>query len=398
MKILVCPHQMGMGGSQLNAVEMAVAVKRHGHEAVVYAPEGILTDALESMDVPWIPAHDARLHGGRWATRLGQVIRSEGVELVHSYEWRPCLQAAFAGGLRTPMLMSVMAMDVPRFLPRHLPLVVGIPALQRRMMAEGRTAYLLEPPVDMKRYSTRDVDGARKRWGIDRKEIVISAVSMLTTDLEKLQGILSAIAVVDRLAGTTPVRLLVAGDGEGAATVNERAEQVNLRHGRTVIQPVGFQLDPVPVYEAADIVLGMGSSAIKGLAHGKALIVQGEGGFWKVADETTVGGFMDKGWFGSNGAGARDLLAGLADLVGDERKRHRLGVLGRSLVEGRYGLSHAAAELSGIYVETAMRPRRLGETTMSLARSAATSAKYFATMQLGGVVEREKWARQGATA
>lgn len=398
MKILVCPHQMGMGGSQLNAVEMAVAVRRHGHEATVYAPPGILTSALEDTDIPWIQAPDSSVQPGKWTTRLSQVIRNAGIDLVHAYEWRPCLQASFAGRLRTPVLMSVMAMDVPRFLPRHLPIVVGIPSLERRMRTEGRTAYLLEPPVDMQRHFTRDVAGAREKWCITGQEIVISAVSMLTTDLEKLQGILSAIAVVDRLAQTSPLRFLIAGDGEGLETVRNRAEQVNRRHGRTVIQPVGFQIDPVSVYEAADIVLGMGSSAIKGLAHGKALIVQGEGGFWRVVDESSAHGFLDGGWFGTNGAGARDLLAGLSDLMGDKQERIRLGDFGRNLVEARYGLSQAATALSGIYVETVMRPRHLGEVTVSLARSAATSARYFATMQVGSVVEREKWARRGAHA
>lgn len=396
MKVLVCPHQLGMGGSQLNAIEMAVAVRRHGHEAAVYAPPGILTTALESTDVPWIPAPDARIRSGRWATRLNQVVRAEGIDLVHAYEWRPCLQASFAGGLSTPVLMSIMAMEVPPFLPTHLPLVVGTPALTERMRIQGRTAYLLEPPVDMHRHQSRDTGAARKVWGIGEDEVVVSVVSMLTTDLEKLQGILSAISVVDRLARDHPLRLLVAGDGEGLANVQERAAEVNRRHGRPVVQPVGFQLDPTSVYEAADIVLGMGSSAIKGLAHGKALIVQGEGGFWQTVDEFSAERFMTNGWFGSDGAGVRDLLMALSDLIEDPWNRRRLGALGRQLVEQRYSLAHAAAELSGIYVDTVMRPQRLGETTRALARSAVASARYYATMQFGSVVEKEKWARQGA--
>lgn len=398
MKVLVCPHQLGMGGSQLNAIEMAVAVRRHGHEAIVYAPPGILTESLASTDVPWIAAPDARMRTGKWAARLSQLIRSEQIDLVHAYEWRPCLQASFAGGVRTPVLMSVMAMEVPPFLPTHLPLIVGTPALTERMKDEGRRAYLLEPPVDMNRHQTRDAAGARQTWGIGDAEIVVSVVSMLTTDLEKLQGILSAISVVDRLAHTAPLRMLIAGDGEGLETVRTRADEVNRRHGRMVIQPVGFQMDPTSVYEAADIVLGMGSSAVKGLAHGKALIVQGEGGYWQLVDEFSAEGFMTNGWFGSDGAGVRDLLIALTDLIEDPWNRHRLGTLGRQLVEQRYSLSRASAELSGIYVDTVMRPPRIAQTTRSLARSAVASAKYYATMQFGSVVEKEEWARRGANA
>ncbi|MGO2005045.1 glycosyltransferase [Arthrobacter rhombi] len=396
MRILVCPHQLGMGGSQLNAIEMAVAVRRHGHEAVVYAPSGVLCEALEATGVPWIEAPVPSSRNGAWTRRLGQTIKREHVDLIHTYEWRPGLQAAFASGLRTPTLMSVMSMQVPSFLPTHLPLVVGTPDLQQRMEAEGRTAYLMEPPVDMSHHMTRDEAGARKSWGIGELEVVISVVSMLTTDLEKLQGVLTAISVVDRLAETHRVRLLIAGDGEGLATVQTRAEQVNLRHGRTVIQPVGFLLDPAPVYEAADIVLGMGSSAIKGLAHSKAVIVQGEGGFWKTLDENTAEEFMTNGWFGQEGAGVRDLLVALTDLLEDPWHCRRLGAFGRQLVERRYSLAQAGTDLAGIYVETVMRPQGFSTTTRSLARSAIESAKYFATMQFGSVVDRETWARQGA--
>lgn len=396
MRILVCPHQLGMGGSQLNAIEMAVAVRRHGHEAVVFAPSGVLCEALEATGVPWIEAPVPSSRNGAWTRRLGQTVKREQIDLIHTYEWRAGLQAAFASGMRTPTLMSVMSMQVPTFLPTHLPLVVGTPGLQERMEAQGRTAYLIEPPVDMNHHATRDEPRARKSLGIGKEEVVISVVSMLTTDLEKLQGVLTAISVVDRLAADHPVRLLIAGDGEGLATVQTRAEQVNRKHGRQVIQAVGFLLEPAPVYEAADIVLGMGSSAIKGLAHSKALIVQGEGGFWKILDESSAEEFMTNGWFGQEGTGVRDLLMALTDLIEDPGYRRRLGAFGRDLVEHRYSLAHASTELAGIYVDTIMRPQHVGSATRSLARSAIGSAKYFATMRFGSVVDRETWARQGA--
>jgi len=293
------------------------------------------------------------------------------------------------------MLMSVMAMEVPGFLPTHLPLVVGTPALQQRMQAQGRTAHLLEAPVDMDRFCPSDVAAARARWDIPEDELVVGVVSMLTTDLEKLQGVLEAIRVVDRLASRRPISLLVAGDGEGLATVRARAEAVNARHGRTVVRPIGFQLDAAPVYEASDIVLGMGSSAVKGMAHRKPLVVSGEGGFWKLLDESTVDDFVHHGWFGSGGAGAADLAAVLTALADSPELRARLGRLGRSVVRGRYDVNRAAVHLAAIYEDTVAE--RCPRTTMvrSLARSAATGARYYANKRLGSVVSQELWARQG---
>lgn len=398
MRILIGPHQMGMGGSQLHAVELARAMRDRGHEPVVYSPPGVLTDIVRAAGLTWVPAPPPDSPGLAWSRRLANVVRLWDIELLHVYEWRPALQAAFGSGRRVPLLMSVMSMEVPSFLPTHVPLVVGTPALQERMRAQGRIAHLLEPPVDMEHFRTRDVAGARARWGIPADELVVGMVSMFTTDLEKLQGVLEAIRVVDRLAARLPISLLVAGDGEGRAAVEARAEAVNTRHGRTVVHPVGFQLDAAPVYEAADIVLGMGSSAIKGMAHAKPLVVHGEAGFWQVMDESTVDGFLHDGWYGHGGDGAKDLVGALTRLAEDPGLRRRLGVYGRNLVVDRYDFGTAADQLDAIYQDTVSDRRARAVMVRSLARSAMTGARYYATNRFGSVVSREQWAREGAYA
>lgn len=398
MRILICPHQMGMGGSQLHAVELASAMKRRGHDVVVYSPPGVLTDLVRDAGLTWVPAPPPDSPGLVWSRRLANVVRLWDIELLHVYEWRPCLQAAFGSGRRVPMLMSVMSMEIPSFLPTHLPLVVGTPALQQRMRAQGRTAYLLEPPVDMEHFRTVDVSAARARWGIPPDELVVAVVSMLTTDLEKLQGVLEAIRVVDRLADRLPISLLVAGDGEGRDTVRTRAAAVNAKHRRTVVRQVGFQLDSAPVYAAADIVLGMGSSAIKGMAHSKPLVVHGEAGFWQLMDESTVYGFLHDGWYGHGGAGARDLTDALTRLAESRVLRQHLGTLGHEVVVERYDFRSAAAHLAAIYEDTVHQ--RCSRSTMvrSLARSAVTGARFYVNNRFGSVVSREQWAREGASA
>jgi glycosyltransferase involved in cell wall biosynthesis len=225
-------------------------------------------------------------------------------------------------------------------------------------------------------------------------------VSMLTTDLEKLQGVLEAIRVVDRLADRLPLRLLVAGDGEGRGAVEQRARAVNDRHGRPVVQPVGPLLDPAPVHAAADIVLGMGSAAIAGAAHGRAVVVQGEAGSWRTLGPDTADDLVRDGWFGRGGAGARDLAAALTRLAASAPLRAELGAFGHDLARSHYDLDDRARELSTIYAEvagdTASRPVRTTARAWSLARAAATGAREAAGNRLGSVVAREERARQGA--
>ena len=57
MKVLVCPHTMELGGSQLNAVQLARAVRDAGHEVVLVVPgshphEELLPSGVTRISVP----------------------------------------------------------------------------------------------------------------------------------------------------------------------------------------------------------------------------------------------------------------------------------------------------------------------------------------------------------
>lgn len=301
---------------------------------------------------------------------LGTVVERDGVDLVHAYEWQPCLDAAFRTGVlrRTPVLVSVLSMSAPR-LPRGLPIVVGTPALAARQRETGRTAYVIEPSVDMIANQSRDVPAARARWDIDADEIVVSTVSMLSTEREKLQGVLSLMAVVDRLSADFRIRLLIAGEGEGFEQVCRRAYRINERRGREIVQPLGFQADPGQVYDAADVTIGMGTSAISAMAYGKPLIVQGAAGFWQTVRPDTAEQFLYRGWFGVGGAGDRDLEAALRPLLDDVDQRAALGRFGRDLVGYRYSLTRAARRLAALYAEVGTDPLRVQRMSRSVPRT-----------------------------
>ncbi len=398
MKILVCPPNTSMGGSQLNAIELADAVRRHGHEVMIYAPRGVLAEKVISWGIPFVQAPSPG-NGKEWRSGLNRLVKDEGVDLIHTYEWGPSLEASFSAGIRTkvPVLASVMSMGVPEFLPRHLPLLVGTPALATELAWQHRTVFLLEPRVDMEKNKSVDTHAERTALGINDGEIVVSIVSMLTTELEKLQGVLEAIALLDRMADTSQVRLLIAGAGEGLNQVKERAEEVNARHGRVVIDVLGHTADPRPVYAAADIVLGMGASAIKAMAFSKPLVVQGEAGFWKTLTEENSEGFLRDGWFGYEGQGAADLERELQALINEPQRRASLGAYGRNLVERRYCLDSGAKELSKIYLDLLAHrsSASLATRATSLLRSAVEVSRFRTSMKSGALTEREKWSHSG---
>jgi glycosyltransferase involved in cell wall biosynthesis len=387
MRILVYPHELAMGGSQINALELAGAVRDLGHEVVVFATDGVLREKVRDLRLDFVEA-PPRKHAVDPMTirRLTETVKERNIDLVHSYEWFPCVDVAFGPALfcKTPAVMTVMSMDVPDFLPRHMPLIVGTHALAAQETRKRNGVHVVEPPVDTSHHRPVNMQESRRQLRIPSERLVISIVGRLTTDLEKLEGVLAAIVVVDRLAHELPVTLVVAGGGEGLSQVQAAAEDVNQKHGCEVVRVQGNVTDPRPVYDAADVVLGMGSSALRGMAYGKPLVVQGTAGFWRLSHPTTEKQFLQDGWFGlgAGGNGADELERILRVLAADATLRSTLSCYGRRLVEERFSLEQAARRLISIYANASSNGQPARIRHASLVRTAYEVSKFRAVMIL----------------
>ena len=155
--------------------------------------------------------------------------------------------------------------------------------------------------------------------------------------------------MVDRLARALPVRLLVVGTGPGEREVAELGEAVNAASGVKVVHVAGQMIDPRAAYDLADVVIGMGGSALKGLAFGKPLIVLGGDGFARLVDENSIPLFLHQGWYGVGDCGEESLEENLTSLLHDPALRSHLGRIGRELIEARFSLEGAVDRQIDMY-------------------------------------------------
>ncbi|MBU4215002.1 MAG: group 1 glycosyl transferase, partial [Actinobacteria bacterium] len=172
------------------------------------------------------------------------------------------------------------------------------------------------------------------------------------------------------------VVLVVVGGGAGLDEVRGRAAAVNADLGRPAVVVTGPLLDPRTAYDAADVMLGMGSSALKSMAFARPLVVQGEEGFWQLADEQTLPGFLAHGW---HGRGRRaDLFTVLTELVDARRRRQELGTWGRRLVVERYDLARAGRTQLGVYEHALTRHVSPADRRSDAAGAATRYARFRA--------------------
>lgn len=351
MRLVVYPHAMELGGSQLNAIQLAGAVRDRGHEVIVLSEPGPLVDLVREMGLEHIEIPMRRSRPSlQVINRLARLVRQRHIDLVHGYEWPPIVEAMIGLGFwrQTPVVGTVMAMSVVPFLPRMAPLMVGTEQIRKAAVAAGhRRVTLLEPPVDTDTDNPSvDGGGFRAHYGIHPDEIMVAMICRLVPEL-KLEGLMAACdAAADLALAGHRVRLVIVGDGRSRDAVAERASRANALAGRQVALLTGEISDPRPAYAAADIVVGQGGSALRGMAFGKPLVVVGERGFSEQLTPDSAPIFLKQGWYGlgpgSLGAGAPALRLALEPLVTSLELRRALGGFARQLVVERFSLRQAA--------------------------------------------------------
>ncbi|OPC80244.1 hypothetical protein B4N89_04145 [Embleya scabrispora] len=371
MRILVCPHDMQLGGSSINAVDLARAVRDLGHEVWVMGRQGPLRQRVAAAGLPLLALPErAHVRPSPAVSRtIAAAVRRHRIDVVHTYEYWPLVEA-FLGAFvprGTPVLGTIMSMgSLPPYFPRTgVPLTLGYGDLYEETGEvrglEGARVHLLEPPVDTTidhpivdgADAEVDVDAFAAEHGLLKPAPTVVLVSRLARHLkqEHLERTVDAVA---RLSPELPgVRLVLVGGGSIENELQARAAAANAELGRRAIVLTGEMADPRPAYALADVVVGMGGSALRGMAFGKPTVVVGEQGFSKPVTPETIGAFDGLGFYGL-GSGRvpveRDPLVGqLAALLGDEAERERVGAWSLDLVRERFALDSQALRLVDWY-------------------------------------------------
>ena len=91
-------HRLEVGGTQVNAIELADALQRlHGMTVTLFATSGPLVALARSKGLRYVAAPDASVHPSLARARaLREVVRSEAADLVHAWDWWQCLDACCA--------------------------------------------------------------------------------------------------------------------------------------------------------------------------------------------------------------------------------------------------------------------------------------------------------------
>ena len=360
-RVLVQVNSLALGGTQLNAIDLAHAVRPLGFDSVLIGPEDTLpTEGPSALDVAKERGVDMtgyrRVPGGvlRRAQALAGRADSASVDLVHVYGawadprsayWGPCR----AG--RRPLVHTVYEMSVDPGLFRRTSLIIGTRYLQDDLALRPGPTTLISPPVDV----VADAPNA-ERAGQFRSSLGDVGSHHLVVIVSRLDHPMKTVPLETAIRAMTllpdgDATLVVVGDGSEASRLIKLGEHVNQQANAPRVRFVGPMADPRSAYAAADIVLGMGGSAARALSHGRPLIVQGERGTSECFEPATAEGLFRRSFWNPAPAedGPEELARAVRALLAAPSRREELGEAGRRFAVGHFGLQAMAERLALVY-------------------------------------------------
>ena len=266
-------------------------------------------------------------------------------------------------------------MHLTRVLPKSVPITFGTPELVDLARTSGhRKAVLLLPPVDVHQNAPDAVDPTdfRKRYGIGSGDITLVTVSRLAESM-KGESLFRTLHAVRDLGRDLPLRFVIVGDGTARPQLQRLADEINGALRRPAVILTGALLDPRPAYAAADVVIGMGGSALRGMAFGKTVLIVGAAGFCASFTPDTAEQFYYRGMYGrgdGDGNNAR-LVAELRALTEKPERLPSIGAFSRQFVLQKFSLEVVSAGLSDFLRVSAEESPRLHVAAADGIRTAA---------------------------
>ena len=341
LRIVLHLERLTVGGMQVVVADLAGALTERGHRVTVVALPGPVATRLHRRGVEVVTPRTSRSQGVD-PVRIGSLRRvvRRGADVVHAFDTKATVEALYATiGTGTALSATSMSPFVPWYLPA-VPLTVPTQRLVGIVgVTHGAPVHHLPPTVDLRAESVRTDRSLLHELGLpDVPTLVV--VSRLAREF-KLDGVRLAMqaAAALRREGHR-LQLLVVGDGPARAEVEAWATTINQEVGAGTVVLVGMLPEPGPAYAAADVVLGVGGSLLRGMARGKPAVCLGRAGYAVTVDACSAPGLRDRLFYGVGDGrdGSEDAVAALRELLTDDEARRRAGQFARQVVEEGYGL------------------------------------------------------------
>ncbi len=328
-----------LGGAELFYVRLVNALQARGQPVLAINLSGGQISSRLQADVAQahVPMRGIWDWPSRW--RIGVILRQHQPDIVQTYMGRATRLTHLDPG-RRPIHVARLGgyYDLKGY--RHAHAWVGntqgiCDYLVRNGLPAERIAHISNF-VDIPAVSSPEqVAGWRRRLAIPEDALVLASVGRLHP-VKGFEDLLTALAMFGTTLCHRPLVLVIVGDGPLNAGLRNYAEQLGIG---SQIRWAGWQIDPHPYYELADLFIcpsrheTLGNVILEAWAHGRTVLsTQTPGALELIAHG-------EDAWLVPP-QNPRALADGIRLLLGDEPLRARLASQGRQKVKNHYSQPH----------------------------------------------------------
>jgi glycosyltransferase involved in cell wall biosynthesis len=365
MRILICYPWLSLGGAPNTSITLARGLKELGHEVFFFTKDDEKYAArLREAGIKMIPAPHHRvlpqldLLNMKAYRALKSALKEHSIDIVHCFHHNSYILALFAAPrLHIPVLFTAVWFLYTKPFPAYPGRLVFV----AEEFKDQATPLFGGHPREILLLPNR-IDLDEHRPGIDYTDFsrdkklpdaACKLAFMSRIDTIKMRSIRNVIEAARILAlRNRDVLLALAGDGVLFDEVKRMSDGVNREVGRDVIRLLGAIRETPQFLSWSDIVLGMGRSAVEGMACGKVTLIVGENGFAGVVEPESVHRLQYYNFAGRNVTEMVEPVK-LADVIdrisADESERERLSKFARQYAIELYDYKIGAVRLERMY-------------------------------------------------
>lgn len=372
MRVLFCYPWLDLGGGPNTAITLAKGLDERGHEVFFFTKAGgIYEERLRAVGIPIIhaPHHSVLPHlyhlNHRAYRILSSALKRHRVDIIHAFHFNSYFLSLFTALRRNiPVVYTVVWHPPEVRFPAYPGRIIFVADEFRdealtRFGTHPREMRVLPNRVDLGMYRP-DVDCRDfiERYALPRSGLKIAFMSRIDRlKFNAIEYILEAVRLLARKRDD--VTLAIAGDGPRFEKLSRLVEELNRDTGRQTVRLLGPILETPQFVAWSDLFIGIGRSAMEGMAGGKPTLVVGEQGMAGVIEPETAAELRYYNLSGRNLTGAvpPSLMAEAVERIMRERGEYdRLAAFARRYALEQYDYRAGAEELEKIYTSALKDP------------------------------------------
>lgn len=360
MRILFFTAKLNIGGCQINAINLAKALKDLGHEITFFSQPGILVERLKENGLSFHPInYDIRHPSLRLMKDLADYVKMHDIDIIQAFDSTPLLEA-YGSQLwhNKPVYGLITAQRPPNFRVPKMREIAMVNASMRESYIKDfgwshEKIYLLTERLDCDYYRPMNIvtNILLDKYDLDFSIPIVSLISRI--DNQKWPSIINFINAVrtwyENKNDPSSIRYLIVGSGPKYSNMLDIINEYGLSDH---IFCLGEILDIPLIMNISSVIIGMASTCQQGLACGRPVIVVGNYGHSMIVDKDTFD-FLHKHHFNIHfdkvDSPSERLLFLIEKIVFDEDYKNDLGIFGRQIAIEKFDSRIGAKKLENIY-------------------------------------------------